>query len=314
MGLTSGSTVRGKSKAPTWTIGVDWKVSPALFVYATSRRGYKAGGIKAPAFGPALRPYQAFAPEKTTDIEIGAKSDFAIGGAKVRLNGSLFRAKTKGLQIIGTSVATSTFQAAGTACVAPGFTPFIDGDCNPLNDPIQTVITINGGDVVKKGAELEATISPVPDPVLNGNATFLDSKTKRQIIPALLSPFFPTGDIPLLFTPKTSYTGSIAYSHALGGDLGELSANVQYYHSSSIDFSNYIAAPYDVVNARLDWRGVAGTTLDLGLFVRNLFKEEYVSGPALTPANAIPFSTVLYGAPRTYGLELRFRFGKSATH
>ncbi len=312
-GLTSGSVVKGKSKAPTWTVGVDWKVSRALFLYATSRRGYKAGGINAPAFGPGLQPYQAFAPEKTTDVEIGAKSDFSIGDARIRLNGSLFRAKTKGLQIIGTSVATSTFQAAGLACVAPGFTPFIDGDCNPLNDPIQTVITINGGDVVKKGAELEATISPVSGLVLSGSATFLDSKTKRQTIPALLAPFFPAGDIPLLFTPETSYTGGIAYTHSLGGNLGELTVNAQYYHASTIDFSNLIAAPYDVVNARLDLKGVAGTELDVGLFVRNLFKEEYISGPALTPANAIPFSTVLYGPPRTYGLELRFRFGASAT-
>jgi iron complex outermembrane receptor protein len=311
-GLDAGSAVEGKSKAPTWTIGVDWKVSDALFVYATSRRGYKSGGINAPALGVGLAAVQTFAPEKTTDIEIGAKSDFTIGNARVRLNGSLFRAKTKGLQIIGTSVATSTFQAAGLACVAPNFSPFIDGDCNPLNDPIQTVITINGGDVVRRGAEVEATISPTRRLVLSGNATFLGSKTRRQTIPGVLAPFFPEGDIPLLFTPKTSYSGNVSYTVPLPGQAGELAFNAQYYHSGAIDFSNLIARPYDVVNAKLDWNGVFGTSLDASLFAKNLFKEEYIFGPGLTPVNAIPVATALFGAPRTYGIQLRYRFGAAA--
>jgi len=310
-GLFAGSEVKGKSKAPTWTIGVDWKASDALFLYATSRRGYKAGGINAPAFGPGLLPYQTFAPEKTTDIELGAKTDFRFGETRLRFNVSAFRAKTKGLQVIGTSVATSSFQAANLACTETNPTPFIDGDCNPLNDPLQTVITINGGDVVNKGIELEATISPTRNLVFSGNATFLDSKTKRRTIPGILSAFFPAGDIPLLFTPKTSYSGNVSYTVPLGDELGELAFNAQYYHSGSIDFSNLIADPYDVVNAKLDWNNVAGTSLDASLFVKNLFKEEYITGPGLTPANAIPVSTALFAPPRTYGVQLRYRFGAS---
>ena len=312
-GLTSGSAVKGKSKAPTWTIGVDWKVSRDLFLYVTSRRGYKSGGINAPAFGPGLAPYQTFAPEKTTDIEIGAKSDFTVGGTRVRLDGSLFRANTKGLQVIGTSVATSSYQAAGLACVAPDFKPFIDGDCNPLNDPIQTVTTINGGNVVNKGAEFAGTISPSHRLSFSGNATFLTSTTKRRTIPAVLAAFFPAGDIPLLFTPKTSYSANVNYSLPLGGTAGMLEFNAQYYHSSAIDFSNLIASPYHVVNARLDWNGVFGTSMDASLYVKNLFKEEYISGPGLSPANAIPVTTALYGAPRSYGIQLRYRFGATAS-
>src|SRR3546814_173408 len=97
-GLAAGSQVEGKSKAPTWTIGVDWKASDELFLYATSRRGYKTGGINAPAYGPGLRPYQTFAPEKTTDIELGAKTDFRFSDPRLRFNAPVFRAKTKGIQ------------------------------------------------------------------------------------------------------------------------------------------------------------------------------------------------------------------------
>lgn len=310
--LSAGSRVKGKSKAPTWTIGVDWKASEALFLYATSRRGYKAGGINAPAFGPGLRPYQTFAPEKTTDIELGAKTDFRSGDSRLRFNASVFRAKTKGLQVIGTSVSTSAFQAAGLACVGASPQPFIDGDCDLSNDPLQTVITINGGDVVNKGVELEATISPTPRLVLSGNATFLDTKTKRQTVPTLLGAFFPAGDIPLLFTPKSSYSANVGYTVPLGGNGGEIAFNAQYYHAGSINFSNLIANSYDVVNAKLDWNNAAGTRLDASLFVKNLFKEDYITGPGLTPANAIPVATALFAPPRTYGLQLRYRFGLAA--
>lgn len=310
--LGAGSVVQGKSKAPTWTLGVDWQVSDELFVYLTSRRGYKSGGINAPTLGPSLVPYQTFEPEKTTDFELGAKSDFTLGGTRLRLNAAAFRAKTTDVQIIGTSVSTSAFQAAGLACVPPANTPFVDGDCNPLNDPIQTVITINGGEIVTKGVELDATISPTRELLISGSATFLDSETKERTIPAALAPFFPPGDIPLLFTPKTSYTAAVSYTLPLPGTLGGLGFTAQYYHASKIDFSNLIADAYDVVNARLDWNDVAGSSLDASVFVKNLFEEEYITGPGLTPANAIPVSTALFGPPRTYGVQLRYRFGASS--
>src|SRR3546814_13299662 len=95
-----------KSKAPTWTIGVDWKASDELFLYATSRRGYKTGGINAPAYGPGLRPYQTFAPEKTTDIELGATPAFRFGATRLRSNASVFRAKPKVTHAIATRVTT----------------------------------------------------------------------------------------------------------------------------------------------------------------------------------------------------------------
>src|SRR3546814_5386302 len=72
-------------------------------------------------------------------------------------------------------------------------------------------LPINGGDVVNRGIELEATIAPTHRLIFSGNATFLDSQTKKQTIPDVLSAFFPVGDIPLLFTPKTSYSGNVSY-------------------------------------------------------------------------------------------------------
>lgn len=307
--LAAASKLSGKSSAPTWTIGADWKPVDQVFLYATSRRGYKSGGINSPTLGLGFAPFQAFKPEKTTDVELGAKTDFKFGQIASRFNVSIFRSKTKDKQLIGTGISTASFQGAGLACVAPNFTPFLDGDCDPSNDPAGTVLTVGLGDVTTKGLELDGTVSPLPGLIFTGSGTFLSGKSSNYNVPVALAAFLPAGSIPLLFTPKTSFTGSVSYTRALPDNLGDVSVSTQYYRSGKVDFNGYISAPYDVVNGRVDWNDIGGLPLDLGFYVRNLFRKEYVSGPALTVATAIPVSTVLFGPPRTYALELRYRFG-----
>lgn len=310
--LANPSMLKGRSRAPTWTIGADWQVNRDVFLYLTSRRGYKTGGLNTPLLGNDLREFQTFRPEKTTDVEIGAKSNFTIGDMRTRFNVSAFRTKTTNQQLIGTQVSTSTYQAASLACVPPEFNPFIDGDCDSSNDPARTILTINGGSTTTTGVELEGMISPIPGLTLSAAGTFIDSKTNKYVIPALVQAFFPQGSIPLLFTPKQTYTAAVSYESMLG-NLGRLSVDAQYYHSGKVDFYGYVAPSYDVINLRFDLNGVGGSNLDAGVFVRNLLDEDYVTAPALASVAAIPANTVLFGTPRTYGLQIRYRFGQSGS-
>ena len=64
---------------------------------------------------------------------------------------------------------------------------------------------------------------------------------------------------------------------------------------------------YNLANARLDWKGVAGTGLDLGVFVRNLTNEQYFTGTSVL-LKSFPTSTSYLGAPRTWGVTGRYRF------
>ena len=64
---------------------------------------------------------------------------------------------------------------------------------------------------------------------------------------------------------------------------------------------------YNLANARLDWKGVAGTGLDLGVFVRNLTNEQYFTGQAVL-LKSFPISSSYLGAPRTWGVTGRYRF------
>jgi iron complex outermembrane receptor protein len=90
--------------------------------------------------------------------------------------------------------------------------------------------------------------------------------------------------------------------------IGEVVFNANYYKSSSFELVGYTAQGYDLVNARLDWTEVFGTRVSVGAFARNLFNEEYVSGPAIT-ALGLPLTSIIPGDPRAYGAQVRMEFG-----
>src|SRR3546814_693863 len=54
--LTAASQNRVRTDAPTWQVGLDWQVTPDLFAYAVTRRGYRTGAVNSPTFSGRLRP------------------------------------------------------------------------------------------------------------------------------------------------------------------------------------------------------------------------------------------------------------------
>ena len=56
-----------------------------------------------------------------------------------------------------------------------------------------------------------------------------------------------------------------------------------------------------------DWNGAMGQPLDLRLYGRNLGDTEYATGGNTVWSTG--FYTYNLGAPRTWGLEVRYRFG-----
>lgn len=83
-----------KTGAPTWTAGIDYRVSPDLLVYGKVSRGYKAGGINTNAVFVNTRTFQ---PEKVTSYEGGFKSD-NVAGVKTLLNVSYYYLDYKNIQ------------------------------------------------------------------------------------------------------------------------------------------------------------------------------------------------------------------------
>src|SRR3546814_3016714 len=72
-----------------------YKIDPDVSLYATVRRGYRAGGFNPAASTPELLAYR---PETVTDYEIGVKSRWEIGGWKLRANVDLLYDDYKDIQ------------------------------------------------------------------------------------------------------------------------------------------------------------------------------------------------------------------------
>jgi iron complex outermembrane recepter protein len=304
----TGAELHYESSAPTWTFGLDWKVTDELFAYFTTRRGYRAGGLNFPALGTALRSQQTFDPEKITDFEVGMKSSWHAGSVSGLFNIAAFLAKAKDVQYALTGAITQPGCIAGDPVF--GSAPFSpDGDCNTGNDPAQTVLLVNIGDTEVRGIELEASISPLEGLRFGATATLLDQATDKLSIAPNLQAFSPIrgNKIPLEYTAEQSYTLDARYRLPLSSTLGDLSLYAAMYHSGKVNMLAYRADAYTLVDVRADWNGIMGSRLDLGLFGKNVFDEEAVMGGAInTPGT--PGISVIFNEPRTYGVQLRYRF------
>ena len=299
-----------KSSAPTWTLGVDWKVNDDLFAYATTRRGYRSGGLNFPQLAPAIQDLQTFAPEKVTDLEVGVKSEWTLGSMTGRLNVAGFITKAKGVQYPLAGLSTQPGCVAGDPVKgAPPFTP--DGDCNAANDPSLSALLLNAGDTTVKGVEIDATLVPIENLRLTAHATIMDQSTDKFTLPAYLSVYGTGSDnkIPFYFSPLQSYSAQAHYDLPLADNRGDLAFTWDTYWTGPVQYGGYRAKSYSLSNLRADWNNALGAAVDVGVFVKNVFDEDAVITAGFSSPGG-PSYTVNFSEPRTYGLQLRYRFNQ----
>ncbi|MDB5686877.1 MAG: TonB-dependent receptor, partial [Rhizorhabdus sp.] len=305
--ITNSSINKTSSKAPTWTVGLDWQANHDLFFYAVTRRGYRSGGINGPTLAGRLAQFQSFAPEKVTDIEVGVRSDFQAGDVKFRFNASPFIGWYNGVQVPVSGLNTQ----ATCSLTAPGGTnapKSPDGDCNSANDPAGGTLLVNAGKTQVAGIDLSGRIAPTRTLSFDAGATLLDLKSRSLTVPAALLPYLPLAKVPFNLVAKTTLTAGARWTLPLPDSIGIGALAIDYYHSSKVRSSDNVLPAYGVVNARFDLRAIGGTGIDAGVFVRNLFDKDYLASSNVGSAALGIFSS-FYGAPRTYGLELRYQLG-----
>jgi iron complex outermembrane receptor protein len=287
------------TKAPSWLAGVDYKVAPDVLLFAKVSHGYKAGGFN---------PYAVFAntrtfdPEKVTSWEAGIKSDFQIGDVPFRLNASVYTLDYKGIQR-----ATGDYKPATNAAGAR---------------------TLNA-DARDRGIEIEASMRPVSGVEIGGNFSHTDAKYTRYEFVTNTGQLGCNGAVPFGGTVDASclpfqYVAPYIWSvHASVeqpiGDLGRASLFVNYSHTASQNTEavqlpalqpGALLEPFGVLNASLDWKDVAHSGLDIGIFATNLTNKTYrITNTNVYQGGALLYWSTLYGEPRMFGLRAKFRFG-----
>lgn len=296
----------------TWTVGLDYKATDDLLLYITSRRGVRAPTLNFPLFEspdvtggsmacfngtadcPDLRSYQTTQEERITDIEIGEKFNFYLGDGRGRFNVAAFFSKYENAtQFLSNS---GNFSFPRTTLDAP-----------------PAAIAVSAADLHIYGVEIDASFSPSENFTFGFNAAFTQTDIDK------LLPINTAGELGAgvgsfteaqINTLTPSFSGSVNASWTLpvrpaDGDLilsGDVYMTDDYGGQQGFQLEGYA-----LTNMRVDWKGIGGTDLDLGVYVKNLFDVEYQTGLSVILPNA-PYNSLYLGAPRTWGIEAKYSF------
>ena len=280
--------------APTWTLAANYQVTDDTLVYATYRRGYKSGGFNSGV--AAGSGYSEFRPEFLTDLEAGTKNNWTILGTPGRTNFDGYY----------------------------GWYDSIQKNDLILVNGIPSALTLNAARATIKGIDFETTI--VPDDHLDVTAfySYIDARYGTFILPQAIitglppiAPLVHTGN-PFAYTPANKFGITAHVRFRVDRALGVPVFSVSWYNQSRVWFTDLAdlepdgsQAGYNLVNLRLDVNDICGTSADLAFFVNNVADQTYkVGGNPLE--HLVGTDSSIYGAPRMWGVELRYRFGADA--
>ncbi|MCW1384892.1 TonB-dependent receptor plug domain-containing protein [Novosphingobium sp. KCTC 2891] len=283
-----------KNNKPSWNVSIDYQASRSLLLYAAHRGSWRSGGVNGQGPARALTAAQGgniFAPETTYDFELGAKFNGMAGDVPVRANLAVYNQIIKNVQRVVYTAPPAEYAVAGL--------------------PALQALSVNLPKARVRGFEFDLAFNPTHWLELGGSLTHTDAKFLNGTTLLFGAPqtFGTYAD-----TPRWAGTVYGAITAALPDDLGEVSLRGDIYSQTGQWFANQgtTQAPgtylpgYSLVNARLDWKDVAGSPLSMALFAKNITKTEFYTGGI----DIVPFGIagVIPGEPRTYGMEVTLRF------
>jgi len=271
-----------KWSAPTWTAGLDYKITPTTLVYATFRTGYKSGGFNSGA-DPTF-PFAVFGPEKVTDYELGLKADFRLGDAPLRTNLAVFKDDYSAIQ-------------RNQSFIVPGSNP-----------PRFTNVVGNSGVATIKGFEGQVFLKLFDSLDFDVNYSYLDTKYKNSVPVA-----FIVKGAPLPYAPKHKVGAFVKYHLPVDPSLGDITVNASGSYQSTYlwgdrDQPGNLLGDYALFNLGANWRNIKGRPIELELFVTNVANKAYKAG-SLAYYFSVGASAASYIEPRMYGFRLRYTFG-----
>ena len=296
--LTTGALLPGfplliattkKFNAFTPKFGADWKVTPAILLYASATRGYKSGGTNYAATSLATA---AFNPETIWSYEGGFKADLL--SRRLRVNVTAFHYDYSNLQL--------------QSQLVPGVVTILNAASAKV-DGVEAEITAK----LTHSFRIDANLSGL-------NARYVSFPTAS--VPAALAPFLlrPAVD-PRYDTTSGNYNAAghrlnqaptISGTVAAQNDFklqsgGTITARADVYFQGRAFYEPTNAtvlsqAPYALINAQLGYTSESGAW-SVRLWAKNLADKHYLfafQAPGVEPAG-------IAAPPRTFGVRLDYK-------
>lgn len=280
-----------KQNSTSWTVGLDYKPTDDVLLYATVAKGYKAGGF--PTVSAAT--WSQFLPvvqEQLTDYEAGFKTQFA--GNRITFNGAAFYYDYKDKQT--------------RAKIIDGIFGLLDALVNVPKSEVW-------------GAEAELGLRPATGLSVNMSATYLKSKIKEYngVVASAVDPttglFVPvTADyagVPLAFTPKLQFSGSFDYEHpvddrhvaSVGFNVSAQTKSYTVLALTASDQAHYVLDGRAIFGANVGFRD-AEDRYAINIWGKNIFNKYYITNSILGYDSQIRYA----GRPAEYGVSVSFKF------
>jgi iron complex outermembrane receptor protein len=261
--------------------GLDWKPADGLLAYFSFSQGYRGAAFNGQAFNaPAELNFAA--PEKLNAYEIGFKSELL--NRRAEFNFAAFHYNYRNQQFL------DAFALPGGA--GTGF--------HTVNAPKSRV----------DGAEFELRAKLVEDLELRTALGLLSSKYQELTLHGV-----DLSGNHLIQAPD--YNGSIAidwrFAHLATADL-RLLVDGSFYGKQYFDAPNtqrIAQAGYGLLNGRLSYEGTSKPGVSLGAWIKNAANRQYLAyGLAQRDPSqgGLGFDYALVGEPRTFGLDITYRF------
>lgn len=240
--------VKARFDQVDWKLGLEYKPSDDVLLYATAATGYRPGGIS-----PAP-PNPQFDSETLMSYEAGIKSD--LFAKRLRLNGSLYYYKYENYQV-------------------PNLTPSAFG---------LELLIANLPEVVNWGGELEAQWLLTDADRVSASVAYLNSEVKRPYLIRLPPPGTQVNGQPLPNSPEWTLSASYEHDFDLGAYRLTPSATARYSDEYYVTIPRQplsIQKAYWETDLSLGLRPIDGDW-KVNAFVRNLSEEvvksNYIGG------------------------------------
>ena len=264
--------IKQNSNAATWLIGLDYKPTEDVLLYAKYARGYRQGSIISGNFA-----FPKFRPEKVDTYEAGVKASFR-GAVPGYLNIAAFYNDFRDQQLAVNAVISEAYRNR----VAPS----------------QNIV--NAGKSRIWGIEVDASVRPFEGFKIDVGYSYLNTKLVKFTQPILprdsagvliysqLVSVAAEGEA-LAQSPKNRLTLTAAYTLPLDESIGEISIGGTYTHTDANQVHTKIFAPtqhivpaQDYVNLNVDWELIGGSPIDLSFFMTNVTNQKRVVYPIAT--------------------------------
>ena len=274
----------------TYFGNVNWNVTDNIMLFATASTGYKSGGFNSQSGGSRpLGEARIFAPEETTNYELGVKSTLLDG--TMTANATVYRTEMDDFQ-------------------------------DRAFDGLSFVV-VNAGELRQQGVELDVNWAPIEPLRIVAGIAYLDS----EYLDFEGAPSLPGGESQDLegerrpFSPEwqTSLTADWTQSMDngmqwfVGGSWSWL--DEQNVGTSSNNNPQTEQDSYSIVNARV---GLRSDKWDVTLFGYNLTEEDYCTAifdqafgaplGAVDSENNTSVQRCSLGAPTTWAVRGTYRF------